>query len=166
VAGNKKAVNALVNHKAEQEQLNHNNIVQALVRIKSGKPEKIQLKPFGKVTVKELALEADVSRASLYGNHKSLKDELEKINEKRATGVTEKRKEREKKVESDKELIRELMRSRELLAQENYRLNEENKKLTRQVGSLVSQLGSGANITPISKNDSRSEKKRPTNRES
>jgi len=166
MAANKNAVKALVNHKAEQEQLNHNNIVQALVRIKNGKAEKVPLKPFGKVSAKDLAVEAGVSRASLYGNHKSFLKELKKINEKRSVGVTEKRKEREEKAASDKELIRELNQSRTLLAQENYRLNEENKRLVRQVEALVSQLGETANITSISKTGKHSERKLPTHGES
>ena len=161
MAVNKKAVTALVNHKAEQEQLNHNNIVQALVRIKHGKPEKIQLKPFGKISAKALAIEAGVSRASLYGNHKSLLDELKKINEHLSKGDSEKRKESEEKAQSDKELIQELSRSRTLLAQENYRLNEENKRLIRQVEALASQLSGSATITPFSKPG-----KRPKSRES
>jgi AcrR family transcriptional regulator len=166
MANNKKAVRALINHKAEQEQLNHNNIVQALVRMKNGKTETVQLKAFGKISVKDLALEAGVSRASLYGNHKSLLEELKKINGQRAVGVTEKRKEREKKAESDKDLIRELIQSRTLLAQENYGLNEENKRLVRQVKALVSQLGGSANITSISKTGKHSERKLPTHGES
>lgn len=149
MSASKKAINALNNHKAEQEQLNHNNLVKALVRVKNGQTENIELKPFGKVTVQELAKEAGVSRASLYGNHKLFIEELKNLNENRAKGVTEKRKEREKKSESDKELIRELSRTRELLAQENYRLNEENKNLKREVGALISQLGSNANVSSI-----------------
>lgn len=148
---NKQAIKALTSHKAEEEQLNHNNLVRALVRLKNNQAEKIELKPFGKITVQQLAEEAGVSRASLYGNHKSFVDELRKLNEKRAKGVTEKRKEREQKAESDKELISELSRTRELLAQENYRLNEENKKLKREVSALVSQLGSKGNISSIKK---------------
>lgn len=149
MAANKNAQRALMRHKEEQEQKNHNNIVQALVRIKKGTPLNIQLKPLGKVTVQQLAKESCVSRASLYGNHKSLLSELEKINEKRSIGVTEKRKEREKKAENDRELIRELTRAKELLAKENYMLNEENKKLKRQIEALISQLGSKTNITAI-----------------
>jgi len=151
MAANKKAISALNRHKAELEEENHNNIVQALVRIKNGTTEKIQLKRLGKVTVKELALESGVSRASLYGNHKSLLDELDKINKKRTIGVADKRKEREKKAENDKELIRELLQAKELLAQENYRLNEETKTIKRQVNALLAQLGSRSNIIPINK---------------
>lgn len=146
---NWKAQSALARHKAEQEELNHNNIVQALVRIKHGNTVNIELRPLGRVTVAQLAKESGVSRASLYGNHKSMLSELEKINEKRSTGVTERRKEREKKAENDRELIRQLTRAKELLAQENYRLNEENKKLKRQIEALISQLGSKTNITAI-----------------
>lgn len=148
---NTKAINALKNHKEELEQQNHNNIVEALVRIKNGKTEKIKLKPFGKVSVKDLATESGVSRASLYGNHKQLLERLGKINEKRSTGVSEERKLREAKKETDKEIIRELIRTRELLAQENFRINEENRKLKRQIESLVSQLDSKANVTSINK---------------
>lgn len=149
---NKKAINALNKHKAEQEEDNHNNIVQALVRIKNGTTKKIQLKRLGKVTVKNLALESGVSRASLYGNHKTLLDELDKINTKRCISVTEKRKEHEKKAENDKELIKELLRVKELLAQENFRLNEENKSLKRQASALISQLETKSNIIKINKN--------------
>ena len=148
---NAKAISALRNHKEELEQQNHNKIVEALVRIKNGKTEKIKLKAFGKVSVKDLAIESGVSRASLYGNHKTLLERLSKINEKRSTGVSKERKFREAKKQSDKETIRELMRTRELLAQENYRINEENRKLKRQVESLATQLESLSNISPIAK---------------
>ena len=146
---NKKAINALKNHKEEEEQYNHNNIVEALVRIKNGNTVKIKLKPFGKVSVKDLAAESGLSRASLYGNHKPLLERLNKINEKRSTGASETRKLAEEKKESDKEVIRGLSSSRELLAQENYRINEENRKLKRQIESLVSQLDSKVNVTSI-----------------
>lgn len=151
MAANKKAISALNKHKAELEEQNHNNIVQALVRIKNGTTEKIRLKRLGKVVVKDLALESGVSRASLYGNHKSLLDELDKINKKRSIGVTDKRKEREKKAEDDKELIRKLLQAKELLAQENYRLNEDNKAIKRQVNALLAQLGSKSNIISMNK---------------
>jgi len=151
MAANKKAINALNRHKAELEEQNHNNIVQALVRIKNGTTDKLQLKRLGKITVKELALESGVSRASLYGNHKSLLDEFDKINKKRTIGVAEQRKEREKKAENDKELIRELLQAKELLAQENYRLNEENKIIKRHVNALLAQLGTKSNIISINK---------------
>lgn len=146
---NTKAINALKNHKEELEQQNHNNIVEALVRIKNGKTKKIKLKAFGKVSVKDLATESGVSRASLYGNHKQLLDRFAKINEKRSTGVSEERKLREAKKENDKAVIRELTRTRELLAQENFRINEENRKLKRQIESLVSQLDSNSRISSI-----------------
>lgn len=147
----KKAINALNRHKAELEEQNHNNIVQALVRIKNGSTEKLRLKRLGKITVKELAIESGVSRASLYGNHKSLLDELDKINKKRTISVSDKRKESEKKAVNDKQLIRELLQAKELLAQENYRLNEDNKTLKRQVNALLAQLGSKSNIVSINK---------------
>lgn len=151
MATNKRAVKALNKHKAEQEEENHNNIVQALVRIKNGTTEKIRLKRLGKVTVKNLALESGVSRASLYGNHKSLLDELDKLNNNRTSGATDRRKERESKAETDKALIRELLRAKEMLAQENYRLNEENKSLERKVNALLSQIGSSSNVIQINK---------------
>ncbi len=146
---NVKAINALKNHKAEEEQQKHNDIVQALTRIKNGQTTKIKLKSFGKVSVKDLAIESGVSRASLYGNHKKLLEKLDKINKKRSTGVTEERKLIEAKQETDKEIIRELTRTRELLAQENYRINTENRKLIRQIESLASQLDSKSNVSPI-----------------
>jgi len=149
MVANKKAISALNRHKAELEEQNHNNIVQALVRIKNGTTDKLQLKRLGKITVKELALESGVSRASLYGNHKSLLDEFDKINKKRTIGVAERRKEREKKAENDKELIRELLQVKELLAQENYRLNEENKVIKRHVNALLAQLGNKSNVISI-----------------
>ncbi len=149
MAANKKAISALNRHKAELEEQNHNNIVQALVRIKNGTTDKLQLKRLGKITVKELALESGVSRASLYGNHKSLLDEFDKINKKRTIGVADRRKEREKKAENDKELIRELLQVKELLAQENYRLNEENKVIKRHVNALLAQLGNKSNVISI-----------------
>ena len=149
MAANKKAISALNRHKAELEEQNHNNIVQALVRIKNGTTDKLQLKRLGKITVKELALESGVSRASLYGNHKSLLDEFDKINKKRTIGVADRRKEREKKAENDKELIRELLQVKELLAQENYSLKDENKVIKRHVNALLAQLGNKSNVISI-----------------
>ena len=143
---NKKATNALIKHKVELEEKNHNNIVEAIVRIKNAKTQVIRLNPIGKVTVADLAKESGVSRASLYGNHKSLLDELEKINSKRTISITEKRKIKEKKIDSDKELIKDLTKSKQLLAQENYSLNEQNKTLKRQIEALISQLGSKENV--------------------
>ncbi len=151
MAANKKAISALNKHKVELEEQNHNNIVQALVRIKNGTTEKIKLKRLGKVVVKDLAIESGVSRASLYGNHKSLLEELDKINKKRSIGVNDKRKEREKKADNDRELIRKLLHAKEQLAQENYRLNEDNKSIKRQVNALLAQLGSKSNIISITK---------------
>ena len=143
---NKKATNALIKHKVELEEKNHNNIVEAIVRIKNAKTQVIRLSPIGKVTVANLAKESGVSRASLYGNHKSLLDELEKINSKRTISINEKRKIKEKKIDTDKELIKDLTKSKQLLAQENYSLNEQNKTLKRQVAALIAQLGSKENV--------------------
>ena len=155
MAGNKKSVNALKEFKIEQEQKKHNDIVKALVRIKNGSTRHIKLKAFGKVSVNALAEEAGVSRASLYGNHKPLLDKLHKINEKRSMGVNAKRKLNESKKNAERETIKELVRTRDLLAQENYRIHSENRKLKRQLDSLVHQLESVSNITPIKEKNKR-----------
>ena len=146
---NTKSINALKNHKEELEQQNHNNIVEALMRIKNGNTNEITLKPYGKVSVQQLADESGVSRASLYGNHKALLEKLGKINEKRSKSVSEARKDQEEKEKTDAEIIRELIRTRELLAQENYQIHTENRRLKRQVEALVSQLDSTSNISSI-----------------
>ena len=48
----------------------------------------------------------------------------------------------------NKEIIKQLSNSRELLAQENYRINEENKRLKREIENLNAQLYSGQNVIP------------------
>lgn len=151
MSASKKSIKALKSHKADLEEQNHNNIIKALVRIKNGNTENIKIKQRGKVTVRELALESGVSRASLYGNHKLLLEELEKINSKRSVSVADKRKEREIKAESDRALIRKLTEAKEMLARENFRINEENKNLKEEINTLKSKAASGKNIISIIK---------------
>lgn len=146
---NAKKIIKLIQHKAVEEQENHNKISLALTRIKNSKTENIRLKPLGKVSVQQLADEAKVSRASLYGNHKDFLEELSKINSKRTLSVTANRKSTQTKIDSDKKLIQDLIRQKELLAQENYRINEENKDLKRRNNALISQLGTKSNVTSI-----------------
>lgn len=148
MASNKEAISALAQNRVEVEEKTHFKLLQAINRIKNGVPETFKLKPAGKVTGAQLAKEADVSRASLYGNHKILLKELEKINSKRSLSATAKRKLAEKKTEVEKETIRQLTDSKELLAQENYRINEENKDLKRKIETLMSQLDARENVIP------------------
>jgi AcrR family transcriptional regulator len=144
-----KAINALKNHKAEQEEQLHNNIVAALVRINNNETLKVSLKAFKKVSVQDLATEAGVSRGALYGNHKALLEKLEKINSKRTTGVTSIRHKQEQKVQNDAENLKHLAADKEMLAQENYRLQNEIKLLQARNEALLAQLGSSTNVTPI-----------------
>lgn len=146
MAQNKKAVLALAQNRIDTEEKNHSKLLQAINRINNGKPETFQLKPAGKVTGVQLAKEAGISRASLYGNHKAILAELEKINSKRSVSASARRKLQEKKTESERELIKQLSSSRELLAQENYKINEENKELKRKIEALISQLDARENV--------------------
>ncbi|MBF4989452.1 hypothetical protein [Methylophilus sp. 14] len=148
MVANKNAISALAQNRVELEEQTHTKLLQAITRIKNGVPETFKLKPAGKVTGIQLAKEAGVSRASLYGNHKIFLEELIKINSKRSLSVSAKRKLTEKKAETDKEIIKQLSNSRELLAQENYRINEENKRLKREIENLNSQLYSAGNVIP------------------
>tara|TARA_R110001583_G_C5661865_1_gene409732 strand:+ start:5133 stop:5594 length:462 start_codon:yes stop_codon:yes gene_type:complete len=149
----KRAINALREAKAAEEERNHNAIVDALTRIRNGKPQHIRLRPGVRVSVTDLAKEAGVSRGALYGNHKALLDRLEKLNDKRSGGVTSRRKQAEEKEIKKAELVQQLTEDKQKLARENYNLNRQVRVLEEKIEGLTTQLGRQSKVVPIGKRE-------------
>lgn len=145
----KRAIDALKQGKADEEEQIHNQIVEALARIQHNKTEVIGLKPARKVTVVDLAKEAGVSRGSLYGNHRELLKRLDKINEKRGRTPSVVRKEKEEKQARDAELLTQLTDDKKKLARENYGLQQRVTELEGMVEALRAQLGQTSNVRSL-----------------
>jgi hypothetical protein len=113
---------ALVEDAKDRSMEAHEDFILALRRIETGKSEKVKIRPRQPITPTMLAQEAGRARSQLYATHRDLLERLKEVNAMRVSVSSEKKKS-DKKSELDlREIITRLSRDKELLAQQNFRL--------------------------------------------
>jgi len=132
--------NALADYKKKEEQQKHNDLVDALVRLKNGQGTIVKLGALEKIKATHVAKEAKVSRTLLYTTHKDIQKEIEKANKRRGTSRNEARKKQEQKEATKQEIINSLNSDKQKLAQENYRLQLEVDDLHSTVKNLKEEI--------------------------
>ena len=133
-------------------ELTANAIRQAIVRIEKGRPKIV--KPGCKLSIKSVAEEAGVSRATIHNNHPALAERIREAGNKVArTQRDEKNEELRVQRAKYKELLQENRRIRELnqdMASEMATLEVENRRLRAMVESK--------NVIPFSTNKPKRER--------
>lgn len=139
----KQSINALNDFKAAQELENHNKLVEAINRLSANQPK--ILKRGTKLNATNVALEAGVSRGTVY-KHKDIIDKINTILENPHKSEYQIKKAQEaKRIEVEKRnksILDQLTIDKANLAQENYRLNLELNEARTKLDNLIKEKNS------------------------
>jgi hypothetical protein len=111
------------------------DFILALRRLVAGETQRVKVRPKQKITPALLAREADRARSQLYTTHADLLSQIAEANEKRTTAAKANKKIRQKSEQELRDIINQLSRDKELLAQQNYRLQHRIDDLERDSSS-------------------------------
>lgn len=109
----------------------------ALKRIQERAALHVRVRPRQKITPAMVAKEAERARSQLYATHRDVLEKISEANAKRDLPKQEVNRQRRKTELELRALIATLSRDKELLAQQNYRLQAENDELRSEIQSAT-----------------------------